>query len=170
MKVQMAPTGKIITGHVLDVSKSALEERMRDIDARLYARWNPFKLNGWGCWEIRVRPWQKTALHECTFQGVDYYSVDYLENDFECHIFDVPYLNYNVLERLRAADTFNTKNWADNLEYEEKRRNEEARRKEAKETAYNSKQIRSAMRDFREFVRSGGNPSEIARYWGRTPQ
>ena len=51
MKLSMDPTGKLIKGHVLDVSIKPFEEAMRFNlnDPYLYVKWNPEKMQGWGC-------------------------------------------------------------------------------------------------------------------------
>jgi hypothetical protein len=67
-----APLGKLIEGHVLDVNKRGFERVLRDLDDRLYVRWNPRKIKGHGCWEIRRAPGVYTAIHQATYQGTDY--------------------------------------------------------------------------------------------------
>jgi len=82
MKLWHAPPGKLIRGHVLDVAVGPFTQALHELDKQLYVKWNPFKLRGFGCWEIRRKPNRKVAVFKGTFEGADYYNLEYVENNF----------------------------------------------------------------------------------------
>jgi len=153
--------GKVSKGHVLDVSVKAFTEALKELDRRLYVRWNPEKLKGHGCWEIRIRPLKKTALYQGTFEGVDYYELDYLESDIIHHVLDCAFLNYDALRKLKEMDTTNPDHFIHSLEYDEQDRANKQLEKAMAERKYAIKQHRSILKDFYERVRSGENIHRI---------
>jgi len=161
MKTITAPTGKIITGRVFDVSKTTFDSALKEIDKRLYTRWNPDKLQGWGCWEIRIRPTYKTAMYQGSYQGVDFYELDYLEVDTVHHVLDCAFLNFDAIRKLKEMDTNNPKHFIHTLEYDETCRTNEVTEKALAERKYAIKQNKKAMRDLYEMVRSGENIHRI---------
>lgn len=168
--VKIGPVGKLIEGHVLDVSKTALTRALRDYDKQLYIKWNPKKLRGWGCWEVRRKPEKKTALYHSTHEGVDYYSLEYYELGIISHIMDAAFLNYDLLRKLKEMDTWQVKDWVSELEYRERQYFINKHEKDLKDTKYNLLQERSMIRDFRAAILSGTNPANLARYWGKEGQ
>jgi hypothetical protein len=165
MLITIGPTGHIITGDVLDSSRKHLERKLRDYDSQLYVVWNPNKLKGWGCWEIRRRPSKKTAVKCGTFNGATIFELKFVENNFEHHVLDLPYLNYEVLTKLKQIDAWADKRWIDSLEDKEKRHKSELEDKARKEAVYNMKQNRHFIKAWREMLQSGLNPSAIAAHW-----
>ncbi len=167
--LKTGPTGKLVRGHVLDVAKHGLERMLKDYDPQLYVKWNPKKLNGWGVWEVRRRPSMKVVSDIVEFQGASYVRIDWFENDIESHILDVPYLNYDVLTKLKSMDMWNQNQqyFVDMLESREAshRANEEA--KNRADMQYRAKQYKNEFRAFKEAVCSGLNPAEIANYWNK---
>lgn len=169
-KITTGPCGRISKGHVLDCSIKPFEAKLKEYDEQLYVKWNPKKLNGWGCWEIRRRPEFKSKVDYAVFQGNTYFRTEYKEYDFIHHVLDAPYLNYRIIERLKASDTWKSSNnkaktFVNDIEYLEERKQEELKNKAIDERAYALKQQRSQIKDLMEFVSSGGNPARIADYW-----
>ena len=169
-KVLVSPTGKLIEGNVLDVARKPFERALRDYDKQLYVVWNPNKLHGWGCWEIRRRPDTKsvTAVHE--WEGNTIVSVGWRENSLICHVLDAAFLNYDQIRKLKSIDTSvrGYSNWISDLEYWEKK--EEERQIAASRAArdYAAKQFKSEIRDFKEMIGSGFNPAHLADVWGKS--
>lgn len=164
--ITVAPTGRLITGDILDVNRRALEMRIKDYDSQAYLVWNPEKCKGWGCWELRRKPSEKTALHVGTLQGAHFYELDYLETNQVNHLKDWAFLNYSVLGWMKTFDQAGVKSFADKVEAEEAAAVAERRQKADAEMRYHSKQYKNQIRGFRELVLSGKNPAELARYWG----
>lgn len=166
-KYKTGPTGRISTGHVLDVARAPLQRMLSDYDNQLYVKWNGRKLGGWGCWELRRRPNKKSIKDVIEHEGSSFVVVDYVENDFESHILDLPYLNYEVMLRLKAMDTWseNLAYYVDRLESAERTHQEEQKLKNYAEMRYHARQEMKAIRDYREAIRSGMNPAEIVKFW-----
>jgi hypothetical protein len=167
MKFNHAPSGKIITGHVLDVAVAPLERALKDYDKLLYVKWNPRKMRGWGMWEIRRRPENKSIVDVAEFKGMSIVRLEYDELEIINHVLDVPYLNYDVITKLQAMDRWNDKYWAANLDYNEAVHRDEGERKNRKELIYGMKQYKKEIREFKEAVLSGHNPAEIAKAWNK---
>lgn len=173
-KVWVKPTGSIIKGHVLDCAVGPLQRALREHDAQLYVKWNPRKLHGWGCWEVRRKPELKTIKYTdvVTFKGMTIAEPKYNELSIVNHVMDVPFLNYSVVSKVKAMDTwtkeqfgYKGKNFAKEAEYLEAKYDEKIDEESMKERDYNLKQLKSEIRDLKEFILSGGNPAQIADFW-----
>jgi hypothetical protein len=171
VKVWLKPTGGVIKGHVLDCAIGPLSEKLRDYDAQLYVKWNPKKLKGWGCWEIRRRPEEMKVSEVEVFGGNTFVKLAYVENNLVNHVLDVPFLNYKILEKLKDMDQ-----WKDDsrgadfnkrADYLEAKYDEKVEQHAEDEKNYMIKQHKSQIRDFKEYVLSGGNPYRLADYWGK---
>lgn len=169
MNFKVGAVGNVCKGHVLDVNVKPFERALQDYDSQLYVKWNPKKLRGWGCWEIRRRPNEKRIKDIVEFKGSSFVVVDYVENDLENHILDLPYLNYLALLKLKSMDTWavNRDTWVHELEYRERVKQQEIQDKREKDMRYAAKQIKHEIRDFKEMILSGLNPNQIADYWGK---
>lgn len=169
MRISLGPTGRIITGHVLDSSKAPLERKLREYDQQLYLRWNPRKLKGFGVWELRRRPELKTAKDFAIYNGDCYTLVDYVENDIENHILDVPFLNYSILNKLKQMDTWtisrDSEKFGKEMEYRADKFKTQEEESAKSERRYALKQQRSMVRDLMDYTLSGGDPADIAKYW-----
>lgn len=165
----MGPTGSIVRGHVLDCAVAPLERKLRELDSQLYLRWNPKKLKRWGCWEIRRLPNQKTLKDVVVHGGNTLVVVDYVENNFENHILDVAYLNYDVITRLKKMDTWagseRGRNFLDQMDSVAASVEEKTKEAALKERRYELKQQKTMVRDLMDYTLSGGDPSLIANYW-----
>lgn len=155
MKLWHAPTGRLIRGHVLDVGYTGFRRALKELDKRLYFTWNPDKLKGEGCWEIRILPSLKTAVYKGTYQGVDFLELEYVEHRDMHHVLDCAFLNYDAIRKLKEMDTWNKDHWIHDVEYAQAKKAEVQDAAARKERLYNIQQNRSAMRDILEAVRSG---------------
>ena len=171
MRIEVGPTGQVIRGHVLDVSQKPFLQALKDYDAQLYFKWNPNKLKGWGCWEIRRAPEESRVKEVLVWEGNTIVCLDRVEQNLVHHVLDAPYLNYRVLSKLKEMDQ-----WTDDsrgldfnarAEYAEAKFLEKEEERAEAEKQYAIKQHRSQFRDLKEFVASGGNPYRLADHWGK---
>lgn len=169
--IHLAPSGRLIEGHVLDCSKGPLLRKVKEYDDQLYFRWNPKKLQGWGCWELRRRPEHKQIVDYVVYEGNTYTRLEYKENDLVCHIKDFPFLNYKILDWLKINDqwdkSYKAKDFGKELEYKEAKIQEDLEEKADKERTYMLKQHRSQVKDFMSYVNEGGDPTRIAEFWNK---
>lgn len=168
--IKLSPTGKLSTGHVLDVSKGPFERALKDYDSLLYVAWNADKLKGWGCWEIKRRPALKSVVYRETFEGNTYSVLDYDENPLINHVLDCAFLNYDQLRKIKEMDIWvngNPAHFVDNLESRERSHVENENRKNREELRYMGKQIRNEMKDFKDMIAGGLNPAELANHWDK---
>lgn len=165
--ISVGPTGQLVRGSVLDVNRRAFEEKLRDYDHLLYVRWNPKKRRGMGIWEIRRHPAKKSTIYQGSWNGMDFYKVDYKEIDIVNHVLDAECLNYNVLTKLKAIDTWENGGsyWVANMESAERDRKAKIAEKNKQDYLYNAKQHKRELQDLRELLRSGLNPAHLASYW-----
>lgn len=161
MKLWHGPTGRLVRGHVLDVDKQGFDEALRFYDKNLYTVWNPHKLGGWGCWEIRRLPTKKSMVYRGSHQGASFYDLEYVENDLIHHVLDCAFLNYDALRKLKEMDTWGNRQWTHDLERREEEHRETVKRKADEARKYALKQNRSVTRDLYEAVRSGIHPAQI---------
>ena len=167
-KIWLSPTGRLSSGHVLDVARAPFERALRDLDALLYVRWNPKKLRGWGAWEIRRAPAEKSVVEMATYKGQTIVRLEYLENDMVHHVLDCAFLNYDQIRKLKEMDTYAYKSvaaWQDSLESRTKEHREQQALKAKNELKYLAKEFKSEIRDFKEYVNDGNNPHLIANHW-----
>lgn len=178
MKIEMGPTGASIVGDILDVNKKQLERAIQDYDSQLYFKWNPQKQNGWGVWELRRRPALKSIKETIRYGGAVYQVIEYKEHDLEHHVWDLPVLNYSLLQRLKEADQFVMCNYEAGkahrlskhiVDMEDKafQNKYEAKEKARADMLYNLKQDKKIIDDFRERVVSGVDPNHLMRFWGK---
>jgi hypothetical protein len=175
-KIWLGPVGNISRGHVLDCSKAPLEQRLRDYDPLLYVVWNPKKLKGHGCWEVRRRDEKKTVRPEdvVVYKGNTYVYPKYHELNLINHVMDLPHLNYRLFEKLKRMDMWNQKDMGDKgkyfakqAEYLEAKHDEAYEDKLTKELQYGLKQLMPEMKDFKDYVNSGGDPYALAGVWDK---
>lgn len=169
-KILMGATGQIIKGNVLDVNEKAFNEALRFYDPCLYTRWNPKKLRGWGCWEIRRKPEFNTALDICEYEGNLIFKIGPYENDMVHHVLDCAFLNYDQLRKLREMDTFaygNAEKWQAERERRARDQKELAFQKAQKMRAEAASTFRREIKAFKDFVNDGGNPHLIGLHWDR---
>lgn len=176
MKFEVGPTGNLIEGDILDVSKDHLTAALKAYDTLLYIKWNPKKIHGRGCWELRRRPEFKTVVLREIFEGNTYSIIDYKELDVENHVLDMPYLNYEVLTRIKKMDLWansgydrsnkaKLNNFWDKMDGIREDVQTADQKKAYDDLLYNTMQQKSALRSFKDAILSGVNPADIAKYW-----
>lgn len=167
--IKVGVTGKLVRGHVLDCGLRGVEEACKRYDNQLYIKWNPKRRSGMGSWELRRRPNTKSVIDSVTFEGNTYSRVEYKELDIENHVMDIEVLDYSLVAKLHKIDTWKDgkhgAEWVNQLDYHEGTYLNKVEAKAEEEKAYQIKQNKRAIREFREFVLSGGNPYRIADYW-----
>lgn len=170
--IEVAATGKLIQGDVLDCNKEHLERALRFYDPQLYLKWNETKLKGYGCWELRTKPYFKTVKHLCNYKGATYITFEYQEYGVENHVKDFAYLNYNILEWVKTADLWSNigyipgnkgrvTQWINDLEESERKAKADIKQKSYDDVIYNFMQNKSALRYYRNAVLDANN--KIAR-------
>lgn len=164
--IQLGATGKLVRGSIFDCDKAQLESALRFYDSQLYIEWNPKKNNGYGVWELRRRPAKKSIVYKGSHASMHFHALEYVENPMINHVMDMPNLSYKVIERLKAIDTWNVKNWAHELDAKEEQFARAQREKARAEMRYNIKQFRTQFLAFKEMLLSGLNPHLITKYWG----
>lgn len=169
-KIWVGPSGNICAGHVLDVRKGPFERALKDYDSQLYVKWNPKKLKGWGCWEIRRRPNLKSIVEVVEFEGKTYTRLEYRENNLIHHVLDCAFLNYDQLNKIQRIDTWKKsdgKNFVDDLETQEREyvAKKTAEAKASRQDA--AKHYKREIKDLKELVQSGMNPALIGQYWNK---
>ncbi len=170
MKVWTSPTGRAIKGHVLDVSVRPFVQAMRFslCDPYLYVKWNPEKMRGWGCWEIRRAPQFNSALDIAEFDEKLIFKVGPKEYDLVHHVLDCAFLNYDAIRKLKEMDTWQhgtTAQYLDKQESMTDARLERQVQQRQKEVAYAAKHYKAEIKAFQDALRDGVNPHAIAAYW-----
>lgn len=164
-KIYLAPTGRLSVGHVLDVNQKAFEETLQFYDKQLYTKWNPEKLRGWGCWEIRRRADTKSVSDIVQLEGINILKIDYVDFNDIHHVLDCAFLNYDALRKLKEMDVFmNENHWARDLnkaESLEASRKERQKELAKKEKIYAIRQNKAAMKKFMNLVKDGHHPGQI---------
>lgn len=120
-------------------------------------------------WEVRRKPETLSIKDVVEFEGNTYVVCDYVENPLVNHVLDVPFLNYQVINKLREMDQWKDgkrgEDFNSRAEYAEAKYLEKVENRAEEEKAYMIKQHKSQIRDFKEYILSGGNPYRIAEYW-----
>lgn len=162
MRVKIGPTGRLSKGHVLDVNVKPFEEALRAHDRDLYVKWNPNKLRGWGCWEIRRKPLYKIPTDIVRHEGMTIVRLEAVENEMLHHVLDCAFLNYDQIRKIKEMDTWtNPDHFLNDLEYKETTQRNEILQRAKDELAYSIKQHKSVFAHFRDLVQSGKNPARI---------
>lgn len=168
--LDVGPTGNIVRGTVLDCNKEALELALKRYDAQLYLKWNPKKNRGFGLWEVRRRPEQMMLVPKTIWKGDLYSSLEYVENNLVHHVMDSHSLNYHIVERVKAMDTWKTNeetglSFTDRYEAKERAHAEEISAKQKEAIKYKSRYYKKEIRDLKEALQSGLDPNRLANYW-----
>jgi hypothetical protein len=159
--ITVGPTGKLVPGDILDVNVAAFNRALRAYDPLLYTVWNPKKVKGWGCWEIRRRPSMKTAMYQGTHQGTAFYSLVEVDLRSVHHVLDCAFLNYDAIRKIKSMDTWATKSFVDDIEAREAEFTAETEKRAKEEMKYAISQNKSMARDLYEAVRSGISPAQV---------
>lgn len=166
MKIWCGPVGRISRGHVLDVAQKPLEQALKDHDSELYIRWNSRKLKGHGCWEIRRRG--GLAVADITkHKAYSIVRLEHCELDVVNHVLDAAFLNYDLIRKIKEMDAFNKNHWVHRIDELEAETQQKQQAKARDELKHSAKEYRREIRDFKEFINSGGNPNLIGAFWGQ---
>lgn len=158
MEVHVGPTGHLVQGSIFDCNKKKFIRAIKDYDKQLYLKWNPKKNKGFGCWELRRYPSTKTPVFGGRFEGVAYYRLEHVEQDLIHHIMDMPYLTYQVVDRLKEMDAWENKRLLTDGEEEAERLIIKEEDDYRAERQYQVKQDKKYWKEYLELVRSGYNP------------
>ena len=154
--------GRVIKGSALDCNKKLLERQLKNYDSRLYLKWNPDKNGGYGIWEIRRLPSRKVEVYKGVYlDGTPIYALEYIENDLENHVLDIPYLTERALVKIYSMDTFRTDQWVSKFDYEQERSQNRLEENNKKELAYQLRQNRKHLQVLKDAVASGYNPAQF---------
>lgn len=168
--IKVGAVGRVSVGHVLDCNKKAFEKTLRNYDPLLYVVWNPFKVKGHGCWEIRRKSDLLTPVDVAELDPERIIlKLDYKEYNWVNSIMDCEFLNYDAFRKLKEMDMWQYATDGESLDEVIRRKTRDkqeqiaARREE--ELRYMSKYFSKELRAWREAIRGGANPYEIARHW-----
>lgn len=176
MSISIGATGHLIQGDVLDTNKKHLESVIKHYEPRLYLKWNPTKRQGEGKWELRILPETKSIIDVVKYGGNTYCVVDYRENNFDNHVWDLESLNYSVLDRLRECDTWKHSDYErgkqqritqflNKMDLTRESIQDREKANLQSDMLYNLKQDKKILRDFQEKILSGVDPAHLMRYW-----
>jgi len=173
--IKVGPTGTVSRGNVLDVSRRQFERALRDLDPLLYTKWNPKKLKGWGCWEIRRRPAVNSVQDVSELDGRLYLQLGPVENDLINHVLDCAFLNYDQIRKLKAMDTWQMgdsaeeggRKWLDALEQAERDAAKKSHDNAKASMSYAIKHHRKELRYLQDAVAGGFNLHRIGEYWDK---
>lgn len=179
MRITIGPTGNLVQGDVLDVSLKPFMEQLQELDPNLYVCWNPIKLRGYGCWEIRRKPEYMVAVDTIEYNGITIKRLDYYELDLINHIMDCGFLNYDQIRKLKEIDTWSmgatkeqgAKNFLNDIDYQEKKNKENSIQAGIKARDYAKKHYRSELQLLKDEIRSGKSLARlIGTKWEKTKE
>lgn len=155
--------GNTVIGSIHDCSRKGFEKALRAYWDKLYVGWNPYKLEGRGCWEVWQRPLRKTPVlryyDEETGQKI--YTLEYRPNDFEHWVADLEYLSYDFIGKLKQMDSWENKNLV--LEHDNKleEQKQKADQRESNELKYIVRHNKQAFKDLLEYAQAGYDPLQF---------
>jgi hypothetical protein len=168
--ITVGAVGSVSVGHVLDCNKKTFEKALKAYDPLLYVVWNPKKLKGHGCWQIRRR---SDVLAPVDVAELDptkiILKLDYQEYDWVNVIMDCAFLNYDALRKLKEMDMWQYATTSEKLDEVIARKTqdkqEQLMQQRENDLRYMSNYFSKELRAWREAIRGGANPHEIAKYW-----
>jgi hypothetical protein len=174
MKITVGPVGKISVGHVLDCNKDRFEEALRNYDPMLYVRWNPKKMRGHGCWEIRRRPEFNCALDIAELdETTALVKVGPREIDIVHHVLDCAFLNYDQIRKLKEMDTRqygDVNQWQELVARKTQERQDLEWSQGMKRRSEAIRTFRRQINEFRQYILNGGNPHMIGQFWDQVSE
>lgn len=150
--------GHMVKGSLFDCSRNLFERLLKTYFSQLYVGWNPFKNEGQGCWEVWQKPSFKTATKRVESKDYTIFTLDYQPNDFEHHVYDLPYLTPKFIDRLREMDMWENKNFAKNLDYQLEEDQQDLDRKEQEDIKYAVRHHKDLFRQLKALAQDGYNP------------
>lgn len=172
--IKLGPVGKVSEGHVLDCNKKSFEKALQHYDPMLYVRWNPKKMRGHGCWEIRRKPEFNCALDVAELdEQTALIKVGPREIDIVHHVLDCAFLNYDQIRKIKEMDT---RQYGTATQWQElvQRKTEERKELEASKGMQRRREairtFRKQINAFREYILNGGNPHMIGAFWDQVSE
>lgn len=167
--ILVGPVGKISKGHVLDVNVKSFTRALKAYDPMLYVTWNPKKMRGHGCWEIRRKPEFNSTLDIAELdEDTAIIQVGPRENVLVHHVLDCAFLNYDQLRKLKEMDTFqygNASQYQDLVERKTRDRREADKEAGMRRRRDAARTFKKQIRALKQFILDGGNPHLIAQFW-----
>lgn len=166
--ISVGPVGSVSQGHVLDCNRKSFEKALQAYDPQLYIKWNPKKMRGHGCWEIRRKPEFYSAvdvgeLPDCYIVKLGHHEVEIIH----C-IMDCAFLNYDQLRKLQEMDTWrygDAKTYQDLVEQRTLDRQASEIERGRKRRAEAAREFKAQIRAMKDYILGGGNPHNIAGLW-----
>lgn len=164
MQIHVAKT--LRKHHPLDCDRDILEAKLKAYDKQLYLEYSVHK----ECWELRRLPEQKHTFCIAKNGEQNIFMVHYVEQYDINHVYDLPVLSYDVLDRLRESDMWVDQDLSkaarlleERREYNRKKYVEEQTAKNKAELKYSIRQNRKYFADLKEEFRSGrlNNPFAV---------
>lgn len=128
-KMQMAgrpPSGWAIhgpghanKGSIFDCNREYFERALKTYFSELYLGWNPYKNEGRGVWEVWQMPVRRKMVYQGRIDGVPLYTAEIEPNDFEHHVYDLPYLTVAFIDKLREMDSWLVKDYFRQADYKQ---------------------------------------------------
>lgn len=165
--ITAGPTGRIITGDLFDSNPKTIELLLKDYDSQLYLKWNTEKCEGRGCWEVRRHPNLKRSVHKGHYNGIDFFNLEYVENDIENHIMDAVFLHPGILDNLKKMDQwellrqYGYTSMNDLIQRSQTDLRAKAAIKAAEVARQGAKSMRSEIKDLKAMLLSGMRPGRL---------
>lgn len=145
-------------GSIFDCSRVEFEKKLKSYFSDLYVGWNPLKRDGLGCWEIWQKPSKLTAVKQGNFGDGILYLLELCPNDFEHHVYDLPYLTYAFIDKLREMDMWENKQFLEQMDENDDIEYERQEKKEADAIKYAVRHNKSLFKKLKELAQDGYNP------------
>ncbi|GAC1501952.1 MAG: hypothetical protein NVS1B10_06460 [Candidatus Saccharimonadales bacterium] len=139
-KLPLGP-GHVIKGSMFDCNRKVFEKALTDYWDRLFVGWNPYKLDGKGCWEVWQKPIAKQEL-----------------NDFEHWVADLEYLSLEFIKKLESMDAWKHKSMVSDIDEAHENYEAELDRKETELIKYTVKHNKSLFGKLKGLAQDGYNP------------
>lgn len=185
-QVQVKGESKVIKGHVLDVAFSPLLAALKRYDEQLYLKWKPSKRGELGVWQLRRKPELKTVTRGYSLETprglarvpgdifeFDSYTISFPKYHETRHdvVKEFPRLDNRILDWVAKQDLWKYghkgKDFATESAYQEAKFEEKVDEESYAEMQYMLKDMRTQIRDFREYILAGGDPYRLMDYWGK---
>ncbi len=103
--------GNTVTGTIYDCNRASFERALKAYWDKLYVGWNPFKKDGYGCWEVWQQPTQKTPVLRYLDKKTDtkIYTLEFVLSDYLHWVADLDYLDMAFIGKLRSMDAWEDK-------------------------------------------------------------
>lgn len=161
-RFKVAPLGKLIQGSIFDMKKKNFDRILKAYDPYLYSKWNPEKLNGHGCWEIRRKPMTNSVVEVCSFEGNTIVKLAPKESKHIHHVIDTAFLTYEVINKIISMDCWNKDNWINDIDYHEEVSLQKWMSERDAQRAYALRHYKKEVKDIYAHLQSGNNPAQLA--------